>query len=37
MAIIAKGEQSDLTKADRNALAKVIDRLRGLLERGGIR
>jgi len=30
MAVIAKGEQADLTKADENALAKVI-------ERGGIR
>lgn len=36
-AVIAKGEQSDLSKADRNALGQVVARLRRLLEQGVIR
>jgi mRNA-degrading endonuclease RelE of RelBE toxin-antitoxin system len=37
MAIIAKSAQADLTKADKNALAKVIGRLKKLLDQGLIR
>src|SRR5262245_50552389 len=37
MAIISKSEKSDLTKADRNALAKVIERLERLLDQRVIR
>lgn len=36
-AIIAKGERENLTKADRNAIAKQIERLKGLLDKGVIR
>jgi hypothetical protein len=37
MAIIAKSDESDLTKADRNALAQVINGIQSALERGAIR
>jgi hypothetical protein len=37
MAIIAKNERSDLTKADLNALGSVIERARKLLDKGVIR
>lgn len=37
MAILSKGEKADLSKADKNALATVIARLKSLLERGAIR
>lgn len=36
MAIVAKGQRSDLSKADRNALAAEIGRLRRLLDQGVI-
>jgi len=36
-AIIAKGQYADLTKADRNTIAKQIDRYKRLLEQGVIR
>jgi hypothetical protein len=36
MAILAKSDKSDLTKADKNALAQVISRIKHLLERGAI-
>ncbi|MEW4568603.1 hypothetical protein AB1L88_12130 [Tautonia sp. JC769] len=36
MAILAKGQQSNLSKADCNALAAVIGRLRRLLNQGDI-
>ena len=37
MAILAKSDKSDLTKADKSALARVISRIKHLLERGAIR
>ena len=37
MAIIEKAGQSDLSQAAKNSLAKVVDRLKGLLDKGIIR
>jgi hypothetical protein len=37
MAVIAKHQQANLSKADRNALARVVGRLKRLLEQGDIR
>lgn len=37
MAILAKNDRADLTKADRNALAQVIARIHNLLDRGEVR
>lgn len=35
LAIIAKGERENLDKATRNELGKLVERLEGILERGG--
>ena len=37
MAILAKNQQSDLTKADLQALAQVLSRAKNLLDKGFIR
>lgn len=37
LAVLAKNDQADLTKADRNQLAKVIERLEKLFEQGVLR
>lgn len=37
MMLLAKNEQADLSKADRNALGKVVTHLKQILERGAKR